>query len=304
MNLSKFEVRKFEGYITSVRSRVTALQYGRAVRQFLEWLAEDDVKSITEAPKDALANYCAMLAGQYSTATVRLQMAGVRRYLEWCRRGGLGVPNFHAPEIPKSQVKIRDALRGPALLQYFEAVKTLDEPIRTAALLLPCCGLRVSEMGSLQLDDIQPSTLRMGGVRKQILVLRVRGKGGRERSVPLLDEGRVYLTAYLRGWRRNRSDKRWLFPMSTSVAGHLVGRSLRAALQRVRQPLKMTFTPHTMRRTYLTELYRRGVEPVVLARIAGHANIDTLIRHYLALDDQDVVRAVHATGGTLMEART
>lgn len=289
--------------MASVRSPATAAQYGRAVRLFLKWLSEDGVAGLSDAPRDAIANYCAHLAREYGPATVRLQVASVHRYVRWCRDKGLELREFQRPEMPKSRVKIKDALRGPMLLQYFKAVETLDEPVRTAALLLPCCGLRVSEMGSLRINDFESSTLRMRGARKTVVTIRVRGKGGRERSVPLLDEGRVYLSEYLRGWRRTKSDRRWFFP-STSASGHLVGRTLRAALQRLRKPLKMTFTPHTMRRTYLTELYRRGVEPVVLAKIAGHANIDTLVKHYLALDDQDVVRAVHATGGKLMEART
>jgi integrase/recombinase XerD len=302
---ARFGVDRFERYITSVRSEGTAAQYARAVQVFLVWLHKQYGTGVLEkAPPDAIASYCAHLAQEYEPASVRLKIASVRRYVKWCRDKGLELHEFQSPEIPKSHVKIKDALRGPALLQYFYAVKTLDEPVRTAALLLPCCGLRVSEMGSLRLDDIQTSSIRMRGARKQVIVIRVRGKGGRERSVPLLDEGRVFLTEYLRGWRKTKSDRKWFFPMATSVNGHLVGRSLRAALQRVRKPLKMTFTPHTMRRTYLTELYRRGVEPVVLAKIAGHANIDTLIRHYLALDDTDVVRAVHKTGGKLMEART
>lgn len=290
--------------MASVRTSGTARAYSKAVQRFLDWLYKCGVKRVSEAPRSAVANYCAQISKEYEPSTVHLQIASVQRYVRWCRDNGLSLPEFHRPETPKVRVRIKDSLRGQDLLKYFKAVETLEEPLRTAALLLPCCGLRVTEMGSLELSDIQPSTLRMKGTRKQVVVIRVRGKGDRERLVPLLNEGRTYLTEYLRGWRRSRVDQRWLFPMATSVSGHLVGRSIRAALQRARKPLKLTFTPHTMRRTYLTELYRRGVEPVVLAKIAGHANIDTLINHYLALDDQDVVRAVHATGGKLMEART
>jgi integrase len=78
-------------------------------------------------------------------------------------------------------------------------------------------------------------------------------------------------------------------------------RTLRAALQHIRTPLGMRFTPHTMRRTYLTTLFRKGVDSAVLAKIAGHADIKTLITHYLALDDVDVARAVHMVGAKLTE---
>jgi integrase len=73
-------------------------------------------------------------------------------------------------------------------------------------------------------------------------------------------------------------------------------RLLRDAVARVREPLGMEITPHTMRRTYLTSLWRMGVDAPTIAKIAGHANIQTLFKHYLALDEQDVLRAVYSKG--------
>jgi site-specific recombinase XerD/ribosomal protein S27AE len=299
-----FGVERFESYVARVRTMATAGQYGSVTRKFLKWSEKSGVTDLKDAPMNLLANYCAHLIGDYKPSSVRLQIVGVQRYLKWCREGGRDLPDFFPPEIPKYSPKMRDVLRESALLKYFEVIDDLEEPTRTAALLLPCCGLRVNEMAGLLLDNIQSTAFTFKGQKKRCVTIFVKGKGGRERSVPLLDEGRVFLTAYLRGWRSTMSNQRWLFP-TDSTSGHVIARTLRAALQKARGPLKMTFTPHTMRRTYLTELYRRGVEPTVLMKIAGHANMDTLIKHYLALDDQDVVRAVHATGGRLMmEERT
>jgi integrase len=205
---------------------------------------------------------------------------------------------FYNPEMPKIPPSMRDILSGQKLTKYFEAVAVLEEPVRTAALLLPCSGLRSNEMVGLRLDGLHTADLKLkNGKKKKVLMLRVIGKGRRERSVPLLDEGKLAVQQYLSGWRRSDPDPTWFFPQGKK---HIANRTLRAALQRVREPLGMKFTPHTMRRTYFTELYRRGVEPVTLAKIAGHANINTLVNHYLAIDDHDVGLAVHNAGSRLI----
>jgi integrase len=74
---------------------------------------------------------------------------------------------------------------------------------------------------------------------------------------------------------------------------------LRKAVQKIRMPLKMDFTAHTMRRTYLTTLYRKGVDPIIIQKIAGHKDLKTLINHYLYLDEYDLAGAVHGSGGKL-----
>ena len=133
-----------------------------------------------------------------------------------------------------------------------------------------------------------------GGHQKYI-ALRIIGKGDHERVVPLYREGENILRDYMT-WRREHTDPEWMFPGKT---GHIKDRTLRAALQRVREPLGMKFTSHTMRRTYLTSLLRSGMDSAYVAKIAGHADVRTLVEHYLALDEYDIVRAFRQSGGKL-----
>jgi integrase len=207
------------------------------------------------------------------------------------------VPDFHPPEMPRHTRQIRDALAPELFERYFNLAAELDEPVRTAAMLLPCTGLRGGEMVGLPLGCMKRSKITLrDGTEKGVLMFRVFGKGGHERWVPLLDEGAQMVVGYLRGWRRSHSDAKWLFP---GRKGHMSDRTLRAALQHIRTPLGMRFTPHTMRRTYLTTLYRKGVDIGYLAKIAGHTDTKTLLNHYLAINDIDIATAVHETGGSL-----
>lgn len=292
---------KFYQHMLLIRSTQTAEQYFYAVERFLCWLDRKGLELAT-APQNALASYCAELFGDgYVPATVTVQLAAVNRYVRWVELAGGKVPKFHAPETPRTVRRVRDVLDPEALKRYVEAADGLHEPLRTAAKLLPSSGLRSGEAVVLGLSCLRMTELELAdGTKTKAYSVRVRGKGGHERVVPLLDEGVEVLREY-KSWRRTHGDKRWLFP--GRQAGHMSPHTLRTAVASLRAP-GQEFTPHTFRRTYLTTLYKRGVDPVMLAKIAGHADVRTLMQHYLALDEHDVVSAVQrASGRNLKEER-
>jgi site-specific recombinase XerD len=291
----------FERYIQAVRSPVTAAKYGSAVKGFVSWLRGQGVTHLDKAPLNSVRNYCIFMVEEgYSPATVYVRIAGVNRFLKWCRDEGLKIPDFYPAELPRRTTKVKDVIPSELFGHYFRLAEELNEPARTAVLLLPCSGLRAQELCSLPLVCFRRVPLKLrDGTKKQTLSIIVKGKGGNERFVPLLDEGAQAVAAYLKGWRRRHPDTRWLFPGREE--GHIADRTLRKAVQKVRVPLKMTWTPHTMRRTYLTTLYRKGVDPIILQKIAGHKNLKTLINHYLYLDEQDLAGAVHGSGGRLTD---
>jgi integrase/recombinase XerD len=291
----------FEVYITAIRSKTTAARYTHSVQGFLAWMTAWGVP-LAKAPKDTLGLYAhAQLEAGYNPASVSADLAGIRRYLRWAKeKRGAILPDFFSAELPKPKRRVKDMLSPEMLSHYFRLAKEVEEPARTAVMLLPCTGLRGGEMVGLSLDCIKRSPYkRADGTVKDTLTITVVGKGSHERVVPVLDEGVALLMAYLQGWRRTSKNKRYLFP-GKSEGEHLSSRMLRKVVQDIREPLRMQFTPHTMRRTYLTHLYRQGVDITALAKIAGHTDVRVLIKSYLALDEHDVVKAVHAAGGRLV----
>lgn len=290
----------FGRFIATVLSEGTEGKYTAAAEKFLTWCALQGWEDWEDLPPTTLRDYCAgLVEAEYRPATVQAQMAGVGRFIKWARQQGYKLATFHDPELPRNHRKVKDSLSPELLTHYFRIADDLDEPVRTAAMLLPCAGLRGSELVSLPLSSLRSTRLKLeDGSIKETTTLVVKGKGGDERMVPLLDEGAKLLAGYVAkgGWRWKQSDPDWLFP---GRHGHLADRTLRSAVQRIREPLKMRFTPHTMRRTYLTSLYRQGVDPLTLAKIAGHKDVKTLMTHYLALDEFDLAGAVHNKGGRL-----
>lgn len=294
----------FSHYLTTVRAKATRDKYVAAATQFLKVMSHNGYSSFEDLPRNLLDTYVRTLTEQgYKPTSVSVYLAGVRKYLGWVENQGVEIPRMAKPDMPRIYTEMRSALPPDALRRYFEVADELPEPARTAIMLLPCTGLRASEMAALPLSAIRPVFVDIGDEKRRTIALLVAGKGGRQRHVPMIEEGVEILTSYLMGYRRKRQGP-WVFPGKRTKknrrgAYHMTSRALRGGIIHVREGLNMDFTAHTMRRTYLTSLYRRGVAVATLAKIAGHANIQTLFKHYLALDDHDVALAVATHGENL-----
>lgn len=290
-------VEGFKAYLMGVRQPATADKYSRCVKMFLTVVADSNYRNIDDLPPNILGQYAGALKNRgYGQSSIHTHVYAVQRYLNWIRGQGATVPNLAAPDLPTIQFRVKSILDPEQLQHYFNlANSSLDEPVRTAVMFAPCCGLRAQELCKLQLTNIRRGKVQFGDTPKDTLLLQVIGKGGKERIVPLMDEGTQLLTTYLGGWRRSTGGP-WVFPAGHTAAlsqKPLHDRTLRNAMMRVRDPMGLDFTPHTMRRTYLTLLWRRGVPEAVLAKIAGHKDIGTLLRHYLALDEADIMGKFH-----------
>ncbi len=181
-----------------------------------------------------------------------------------------------------------------------EGVDDLDRPradrlraARMSALLelLYATGLRVSELVAL------PDSAGRSGER----LLSVRGKGGKERLVPLTDAAK---TAVVR-WRTLRDERvpsssPWLFP-SDGESGHLTrqafARDLKlAAAAAGLRPDKVS--PHVLRHAFASHLLQNGADLRVVQQLLGHADIATTQIYTHVLDERlkSLVRDLHPLG--------
>lgn len=137
---------------------------------------------------------------------------------------------------------------------------------RIAFLLMYACGLRISEAASLEVTAIDG---RNG-------LIRVVGKGNKERSVPL---PAPVLAELRRLWTSHR-DKRWLCPSPTGkgpISRRALGQTFRKVL--VETGIKTRATPHTLRHSYATRLLEAGVELRIVQILLGHSSIGTTAKY-------------------------
>jgi site-specific recombinase XerD len=288
-------VEAFGDFLQVSAAKSTTIKYMQILQLFLAWLESNGYTSITSLPQDILDQYISYvhLEKGLTPSATRLYVAAIKKYFEWLRRKNVHV-TFFKPRMPKVTHRMGSILDTAALQKYLDAMKDLKEPVRTALLIAPFVGLRVSELAALRLDSIFMATVPYHGQNKQTMMIRLKGKGGKERVVPVLEEGRTILMAYLKNWRAVRNGK-YLFP-STETKRPISEAAIRKALAKSRTDLVSVdddVTMHTFRRTYAVSLYRRGMSIDIIAKILGHAKTDTLLKHYLALDEVDILRDFH-----------
>ncbi len=165
----------------------------------------------------------------------------------------------------------------PKFLTTEEVKKLLDAPdvatpkgLRDRAMLelLYACGLRVSELATLPVENLR---LADGFVL-------VRGKGGKERVVPVADASARWVTRYLKGLkeRRKPAPSRWLFPGARGrpVTRQTVFLALKAAARKAGlRPSAVS--PHVLRHAFATHLLDNEADLRAVQMMLGHSDIAT-----------------------------
>jgi integrase/recombinase XerD len=247
--------------------------YARDLREYCDWLSGQGICRLGEVSESLVLQHLGALQIRgLSRASQARHLAAVRGLHRFASAEGL------APLDPSEGV---GATRGSRPLPNFLGVGDVDrlllEPDAATAAgardramleLLYASGLRVSEL----------VTLPLSAVDAQLGIVRVRGKGGKERIVPVGERARDALAAYLDGprhklLRARRSPDLFVTPrggrMTRQGFWKLIGRYARAA------GLRQRVYPHTLRHSFATHLLERGADLRAVQAMLGHADIAT-----------------------------
>jgi integrase/recombinase XerD len=247
--------------------------YRRDLERYVAYLAAHGTVGAPEAGVDDVRGHLAWLVERGLAASSRSRcLAALRAWYRFLRVEGL---------IERDPTEFLESPRGwkrlPRYLSSEEIERLLGSPdvgtahgVRDALLLalLYDCGLRVSELAGLRLDQIDLESW----------LLRVRGKGDKERIVPFGEQARDAIVAYLdgpRGASRRARGNLHLFPGARG--GHL---TRQRAWQIVKQHLRgagvrRSVSPHTLRHSFATHLLDNGADLRAVQLLLGHADIST-----------------------------
>ena len=277
---ARFEglVLDFLSYLELERglSRNTLYAYRTDLQQFGEFLSTRELDALTVRSAE-VADFLADLATgngrpACSASTVHRKAACLRSFYKHLRRDEL------ITDDPTASLSApRRAKKLPQVLNYAEVQKLLSAPtgseptaLRDRALLevMYACGLRASETIGLELSDID---LRQG-------FLRARGKGSKERLVPLGRKAIAAIAAYLRGGRPKLVGERHEAKLFVNFRG---GPLSRQGLYKIVQRHARTaglggqMSPHTLRHSFATHLLAGGCDLRAVQEMLGHADIAT-----------------------------
>jgi integrase/recombinase XerD len=239
---------------------------------FNGWLRERNVE-LADASRDAILDHLAWRVDQaYKPRSTARFLSGARGFYRYLLREKLIAvdPTLQVdmPQLGKPLPKSLSEADVEALL----AAPDLSEPIgqRDRAMLevLYACGLRVTELVSLTLEQVN---LRQG-------VLRVMGKGSKERLVPMGEEAIVWIERYLRGARDELLGGRPSDVLFPSLRGEQMTRQTfwhRIKHQAAVAGIGKALSPHTLRHAFATHLLNHGADLRVVQMLLGHSDLST-----------------------------
>jgi len=271
-------------------ARPTLESYRRDLGGFARWRGGRG-GGLASADRAALFDYLAWrLSEGYSPRSNARLLSALRAFFAWrLRRGDRGddpTALLEPPKLPRLLPKALAESQVDALLSAPDVSGPLGLRDRAMLELMYACGLRVSELAGLPATALN---LRQG-------VLRVLGKGGKERVVPLGEEARHWLERYLAQARPQLAGKRVLAPLFIGADGEAPSR------QQVWQQVKRyaaaagidpaRISPHGLRHSFATHLLNRGADLRALQMLLGHSSLSTTQIYTLVAREQ--LKRLHA----------
>jgi integrase/recombinase XerD len=249
LNAYRSDLEKFSFWLDNRGDSLLMLR-GEVLHDYLAWRLEQGFKA---------------------TSTARL-LSALRRFFQYLIREQLREDDPTAllltPKLPKRLPKDLSESQVEALLSEPDTGAALELRDKAMLELLYATGLRVSELVGLRMENI---SLRQG-------VVRVIGKGSKERLVPMGEEAMHWVSCYLREARGEllgvqASDV--LFP--SNRAQQMTRQTFwhRIKLYASRAHISVELSPHTLRHAFATHLLNHGADLRVVQMLLGHADLST-----------------------------
>jgi integrase/recombinase XerD len=230
-------------------------------------------KSIDSADKsDLLAFIAGRVEGGAKPRSTARQLSSFRRFFRYIMREGLRntdpTADIEMPRIGRSLPKTLSEDEVEALLHAPNTDEPLGHRDRTMLELLYATGLRVSELINLKQSQVN---FNQG-------VLRIVGKGDRERLIPLGEEAQRWMRDFIDGPRMEILLERqtdYLFPtrrgdrMTRQAFWHIIKRYAEKA------GVRKKMSPHSLRHAFATHLLNRGADLRVVQLLLGHSDLST-----------------------------
>lgn len=268
-------IHEFINYLSVERGLAvnTLESYGRDLRQYSEFLDTDDESALDSVSRTTIVNYLLYLQSQgKATATIARRLAALKAFYQFLVREKRihddPTANLESPKLEKRLPKVLSVGEVERLLAQPDAGQAAGVRDRAMLELLYATGIRVSELVSLDVSDVN---LEMG-------YIKCSGKGSKERIVPLgslaIQSCRDYLGVARPRLVREREEQ----ALFVNHHGHrLTRQGFWKIVKKYADDAKIEkeITPHTLRHSFATHLLENGADLRSVQEMLGHADIST-----------------------------
>ena len=274
---------------------LTLAAYRRDLSLYAAWLHGHAGKALDASTESDLLAFAAQRHAATRATTANRRLTVFKRYFRWAARERLVAADptlrLQAARQPLRVPKVLSEAQVEALLAAPDVDTALGLRDRTMLELMYASGLRVSELVDLKSVHL--------GLNEG--VLRVQGKGARERLVPFGEEAHAWLRSYLAQARAAILKRRASQALFVTVRGGAMTRQMfwrlvkrYAAAAGVAVPL----SPHTLRHAFATHLLNHGADLRAVQMLLGHADIGTTtIYTHVARERLRLLHAQHHPRG-------
>jgi integrase/recombinase XerC len=269
MCLEFFLSADFERYLLHERrmSVHTVRAYLQDINDFSDFLEQRAVSAIAEIDTSLVRAWVADRASKTLTPrSLHRRLSGLRAWYRWMNQmRGAGIQDplqaLFPPKKGKTLVPVNDAASLQALLETFDASEPDIQKEWLPVVSLFLSGMRVSELCAFRVADWDRSSGQF----------RVRGKGGKERLVPV----HPWLAGHLEGlsgwnWRKPDSPL-WLRPDGTACYPRYMHRLVKSVMTSLEARGRLS--PHTLRHSFATELLDEGADLLAVKDLLGHSSL-------------------------------
>lgn len=282
-------ISQFEQWLIEDGKATTTIEsYVNDVKQFNRYLVERDADSEILLSRFYFTSYLKQLEkDSMKVNTINKKITSLKVYNDWLMMNGI-VDDVYI-SIKKDKIRIAagseeevSILTDEQVERFLFHIEKESQRNKMIGYLLLYTGLRVTELVEIELAHID----HLGAQ------LMVRGKGGKVREVPLRRDVLEQVQCYVSGERaasKHITSKKLLV---SQRAPKLHRDAVRRWLEQTGEQLGFHIHPHMLRHTFCTRLLKNGVDIATVSKLAGHANLNTTIKHYINISKQEKKAAV------------
>ncbi len=258
-------------WIEQGKSDNTLSAYKRDLKQFCLFL-QSKTLLLADVSSYEVTHFLASLYDQnISSRSAARKLSGLRKFyhylIEMKQIEHDPCANIENPLQAKGLPKVLSERDVDALLDAPCSSKAIEQRDKAMLELLYACGLRVTELVSLRLDQVN---LQLG-------VIRVIGKGDKERIIPMGELATDHLCKYIMGERLNAVDEACDIVFPSNRGTQMTRQTFwhRIKYYAFQADIKAELSPHTLRHAFATHLVNHGADLRVVQSLLGHSDLST-----------------------------
>ncbi len=268
--------------VNQMKAKTTVDRYQVVLKQYQTYLANEGIDQLEGLETAHILNYLNQLHDHYKARTIAQSLSIIRSFHNYIAST---YPQFNNPAIKLKTIQVKQSLPGyfkpTELAAFFATFTQTDKDIFHRAIfeMLYATGLRVSELVNLTFQELNTSNL----------MLKIIGKGHKERIVPLAEYSLNVLTTYLtlrQNWNQQKHPLIFIKPNGQPISRQYVWLTMKKQLKIA--GLNPELSPHSFRHTFATDLLANEADLRIVQELLGHANVTTT-QIYTHIADQRLI---------------